>query len=281
MRWAKDHLNAAIRLEFTMRLNYLRTSLAAILAVSLAVVSGYATPRATPQPKVELTVSAAISLKDALDEIAQLYHAETPGTVIHFNLGGSGTLQHQIEQGAPVDIFISASEDQMNSLESEGLLSPGTRKDLLKNTVVLIVPKGKSGISSFQDLARPEVKVIAIGDPQTVPAGKYAQEVLTHFHLYEQLKPKLVLAKDVRQVLTYVITGNVDAGIVYATDAKISSAVSVVATAPADSHSPTVYPVAALKASKQPAEAKRFLDFLISAKALAVFEKYGFQPAGE
>ncbi|MFZ0855490.1 MAG: molybdate ABC transporter substrate-binding protein [Candidatus Acidiferrales bacterium] len=264
-----------------MRLNYLRTALAAILAASLAVLCGYAAPRPTPQPKVELTVSAAISLKDALNEIAQLYYAENPGAVIHFNLGVSGTLQHQIEQGAPVDVFISASEDQMNALESEGLLSPGTRKDLLKNTVVLIVPKGKSGISSFQDLARPEVKVIAIGDPQTVPAGKYAQQVLTHFHLYEQLKPKLVLAKDVRQVLTYVITGNVDAGIVYATDAKISTAVVVVAIAPEDSHSPTVYPVAALKGSKQPAEAKRFLDFLMSAKALGVFKNYGFKPAGE
>ncbi len=264
-----------------MRLNYLRTSLAAILAASLAVLSGYAAPRATPQPKVELTVSAAISLKDALDEIAQLYYAETPGTVIHFNLGGSGTLQHQIEQGAPVDVFISASEDQMNALESEGLLSPGTRKDLVKNAVVLIVPKSKTGISSFQDLARPEVKEIAIGDPQTVPAGKYGQEVLTHFHLYEQVKPKFVLTKDVRQVLTYVITGNVDAGIVYATDAKTSAAVSVAATAPEDSHSPAIYPVAALKASKQSAEAKRFLDFLMGAKAQGVFEKYGFKPAGE
>lgn len=264
-----------------MRLKYVRMPVAAILAASLAVLSGYAAPRATPQTKVELTVSAAISLKDALDEIAQLYSAEVPGAVIHFNLGGSGTLQHQIEQGAPVDIFISASEDQMNSLESEGLLSPGTRRDLVKNTVVLIVPKGKSGISSFQDLARPDVKVIAIGDPQTVPAGKYAEEVLTHFHLYEQLKPKLALTKDVRQVLTYVITGNVDAGIVYATDAKISAAVSVVATAPEDSHSPVVYPVAALKASKQPAEAKRFLDFLMSAKSQGVFGKCGFKPAEE
>lgn len=264
-----------------MRVKHLRMPVAAILAASVALFSGYAAPRATPQPKVELTVSAAISLKDALDEIAQLYSTEMPGSVIHFNLGGSGTLQHQIEQGAPVDVFISASEDQMNSLESEGLLAPGTRRNLVKNTVVLIVPKGKSGISSFQDLQRPEVKEIAIGDPQTVPAGKYAEEVLTHFQLYEQLKPKLVLTKDVRQVLTYVITGNVDAGIVYATDAKISAAVRVVATAPESSHAPVVYPVATLKASKQPADAKRFLGFLMSAKAQGVFEKYGFKPAGE
>jgi molybdate transport system substrate-binding protein len=201
--------------------------------------------------------------------------------VIHFNLGASGTLQRQIEQGAPVDIFISASEDQMNSLESKRLLLPGTRRDLVRNTVVLIVPKGKTGISSFQDLARPEVKLIAIGEPQTVPAGKYAQEVLTHFHLYDQLKPKFVLGKDVRQVLTYIITGNADAGIVYATDAMTAQEVTVVATAPADSHSPVIYPVAILKSSKEADEAKRFLDFLTGTKAQDVFEKYGFEPAGK
>ena len=135
----------------------------------------------------------------------------------------------------------------MDSLDSHGLLATGTRRDLVKNAVVLIVPKASRGISGFQDLARPEVKHIAIGEPQTVPAGKYAQEVLTHFSLYEQLKTKYVLAKDVRQVLTYVVTGNVDAGIVYATDAQTSAEVKVVATAPEDSHSMVIYPAAVLK----------------------------------
>jgi molybdate transport system substrate-binding protein len=258
----------------------MRELLTAILAALLAGSAGFAAPRAAPEPKKELTVSAAISLKDALDEIAQLYRAEMPDTVIHFNLGASGTLQRQIEEGAPVDVVISASEEQMNSLESKGLLMPGSRRDLVKNAVVLIVPKGKSGISSFQDLARPEVKVIAVGEPRTVPAGKYAQEVLNHFGLYEQLKPKFVLAKDVRQVLTYVSTGNADAGIVYATDAQSSAQVRVTATAPGDSHSPVIYPVATVKSSKEPAEAKRFVDFLAGAKAQGVFEKYGFKPVG-
>jgi len=263
-----------------MRLKFIHT-LASVLAVLLAASAGFTRIRNTPEPKDELTVSAAISLKDVLNEAAQLYCSEKPDTVIRFNLGASGTLQHQIEEGAPVDIFVSASEDQMNSLESKGLLLPGTRKDLVRNTVVLIVPKGKDGISSFQDLARPVVKHISIGEPQTVPAGKYAQEVLTHFQLYQQLKPKFVLAKDVRQVLTYVITGNVDAGIVYATDAKTSAEVRVVATAPEDSHSPVIYPVAALKSSKNPDEAKRFLGFLAGVKAQGVFEKYGFKPTGK
>ena len=164
-----------------MRLKIIQASLAALLAALLVASGGFARLRYTQAPQQELTVSAAISLKEVLDKVAQLYRVERPGTVIHFNLGASGTLQRQIEQGAPVDIFISASEDQMDSLASKGLLLAGTRRDLVKNAVVLIVPKGKTGISSVQDLTRPEVKVIAIGEPQTVPAGKYAQEVLTHF----------------------------------------------------------------------------------------------------
>jgi molybdate transport system substrate-binding protein len=263
-----------------MRLKIIQASVAAILAALSAASGGFARLRYTQAPQQELTVSAAISLKDVLDKAAQLYRIERPDTVIHFNLGASGTLQRQVEQGAPVDIFISASEDQMDSLASKGLLLAGTRRDLVKNAVVLIVPKGQTGISSFQDLTRPEVKVVAIGESQTVPAGKYAQEVLTHFHLYDQLKPKFVLGKDVRQVLTYVITGNADAGIVYATDAMTTQQVIVVATAPEDSHSPVIYPVAILKSSKEADEAKRFLDFLEGTKVQEVFGKYGFEPAG-
>jgi molybdate transport system substrate-binding protein len=237
-------------------------------------------PVISPAPSDEITVSAAISLKDALDEISHLYSSEHPSAEVHFNLGGSGTLQRQIEQGAPVDIFISASPKEMDSLQSQALLLPDTRKDLAQNSVVLIVPAGSSSISGFQDLTKAAVKTVAVGEPQTVPAGKYAQEVLTHFGIFDQLKPKLVLAKDVRQVLTYVETGNADAGIVYATDAKISKRVTVVATASADSHSPVVYPAALIKRSKNPAGAKMFLEFLGGEKARAVFQKYGFVPAG-
>ena len=236
-------------------------------------------PSISPAPSDEITVSAAISLKDALDEIAHLYSTEHPNAEVHFNLGGSGTLQRQIEQGAPVDIFISASPKEMDSLQSQALLLPDTRKDLAQNSVVLIVPAGSSSISGFQDLTKAAVKTVAVGEPQTVPAGKYAQEVLTHFGIFDQLKPKLVLAKDVRQVLTYVETGNADAGIVYATDAKISKKVTVVATAPEDSHSPVVYPAALIKSSKNPGGAKTFLEFLGGEKARAVFQKYGFIPA--
>ncbi len=227
----------------------------------------------------EVTVSAAISLKDVLEEISGLYRTENPGVAIHFNLGASGTLQRQIEEGAPVDLFISASPSQMDSLASRGLILADTRKDLVKNIVVLIAPVGRGSIASFQDLVRPDVKVIAIGDPQTVPAGKYAQETLTHFGLYDRLKPKFVLAKDVRQVLTYVDTGNADAGIVYLTDVRTSERVSVIAAAPEDSHSPVVYPLAVIAGSKNVAAAKTFEEFLLGSRASAIFKKYGFVPA--
>ncbi|MGA8766491.1 MAG: molybdate ABC transporter substrate-binding protein [Candidatus Acidiferrales bacterium] len=238
----------------------------------------------SPSPqaaKADLTVSAAISLKDALDEAKQIYAAANPNVAIAANYGASGTLQLQIEQGAPVDVFLSAAPKQMDALDTKGLLLAGTRKNLLRNEVVLIVPKDDSaGISSFQDLTRADVKQIALGEPVTVPAGQYAKEVLTSLGIYDAVNSKAILAKDVRQVLTYVETGNVDAGIVYATDAMSSAKVKVVASAPAKSHSPVIYPAAVIKASKNPAAARAFLDFLAGPRGRAVFQKYGFTLAG-
>jgi molybdate transport system substrate-binding protein len=235
---------------------------------------------ARPGSPADITISAAISMKDTLAEIVNAYHADHPEVKVRFNFGASGTLEQQIEQGAPVDIFISASPDQMNALESKGLILSGTRRDLVRNKLVLIVPKGKSGVSSFEDLTRPYVRFIAVGEPQAVPAGKYAQEVLTHFGLYEQLKPKFVLAKDVREVLTYVATDNADAGIVYITDALTTKDVTIVATAPENSHSPVVYPMAMVKTSVDPGPVRALMEFILGSKARAVFEKYGFVPAG-
>jgi molybdate transport system substrate-binding protein len=251
---------------------------AIVFALLACAALGGASPTVPPS-RTEITVSAAISLKDALDEIARLYESENPGVVIHLNLGASGTLQQQIEQGAPVDVFISASPAQMDGLASQKLIFADTRKDLVRNKVALIVPKDRPGVMNFQDLAQPSVKVIATGDPQSVPAGKYAQEVLTHFGLFDELKPKFVFAKDVRQVLTYVETGNADAGIVYATDARTSTRVSVVATAPEDSHAPVVYPVAVIAGSKNPQAARKLVDFLVGPKSADVFQKFGFSPA--
>lgn len=227
---------------------------------------------------VSLTISAAISLQNALQDIAALYHKAHPNVAIRLNVGASGTLQRQIEQGAPVDLFLSAAESEMDGLESKGLILRETRKNLLTNSVVLIVPKGHTNIRRLQDLAKPDVKIIAIGNPQSVPAGKYAQQVLTHFGLNNKVASKLVLAKDVRAVLTYVATGNADAGIVYETDAMTTDQVTVVATAPPGSHQPVIYPVAVLATSRDTAAAKAFQDFLLGPESAAVFRKYGFHP---
>ncbi len=256
-------------------------SLAAVV-LGLALFTGGSFGRGpSPQAaKADLTVSAAISLKDALDDAKQTYTAANPNVAIVANYGASGSLQLQIEQGAPVDVFLSAAPKQMDALETKGLLLEGTRRDLLRNEVVLIVPKDSTlGISSFQDLTHSNVKQVAVGEPVTVPAGQYAKEVLTSLGIYDAVNSKAILAKDVRQVLTYVETGNVDAGIVYATDAMSSTKVKVVATAPAKSHAPVIYPVAVIKASKNPAAARAFLDFLASPPGIAVFQKYGFAPA--
>lgn len=242
---------------------------AAILFLLLASCSR---PTSTVAPS--LTISAAASLKDAIAEIQQLYTQQQPVTITN-NFGASGSLQQQIEQGAPVDIFISAAATQMDALQQKELILTDTRKNILSNQVVLIAPKNSQIVSNFKDLTSARVQKIALGQPKSVPAGKYAQEVLTFYNIFNRIKPKIIYAKDVRQVLTYVETGNVDAGIVYITDAKLSD-VKIVAIAPANSHSPVVYPVAVIKASKNINAAKKFVQFLSSKPASDVFNKYGF-----
>ncbi|MGA8222855.1 MAG: molybdate ABC transporter substrate-binding protein [Candidatus Acidiferrales bacterium] len=252
-----------------------RTTICTFLAVALGA-SLFGPVWTGAQESGSVTVSAAISLKDALDEIGHMYDERHTGVKIIFNYGGSGTLQHQIEQGAPVDIFFSAAEKQMDALKSASLLVAGTRRALVTNTLVLIEPAASSRLKNFQDLARPEVKIIALGEPGTVPAGMYARQTLEHLGLLAAVEKKAVYAKDVRAVLTYVETGNADAGIVYLTDARGSAKVRVVATAPEGSHDQIVYPAALLKNSKNEKAARAFLQFLESSDAHAIFEKYGF-----
>lgn len=231
------------------------------------------------ETSVTLTISAAASLQDAMREVAQIYRDQSPTVRVDYNFASSGALQRQIEQGAPVDVYISAAPQQMDDLETQELLETQTRQDLLQNQVVLVTSKRTEGITSFQDLVGDKVGKIALGNPDSVPAGQYAKEVLTALDLYEKLEPKLVFGSNVRQVLTYVETGNVDAGLVYATDAQISKAVQVIATATPDHHSPLIYPVAVLASSKAPEVAQTFVAFLGSDAAQAVFERYGFQMA--
>lgn len=226
---------------------------------------------------VEMTVSAAASLTDVMEEIKGLYE-EKSGNTLLMNYGSSGALQQQIEEGAPADIFISAAQKQMDMLQEKGLIDEESRIDLLENAVVLIVPGdgANKDINDFQSLSADSVVNLAIGEPESVPAGRYAKEILTGLGLWDTLEGKLVLAKDVRQVLTYVETGNVDAGIVYMTDAQSSEQVQVVARAPEGTHTPVTYPAAIVKGCAEQGAAEDFMVFLQSEETAAVFEKHGF-----
>jgi molybdate transport system substrate-binding protein len=229
-----------------------------------------------------IVISAAASLTNAMNEIIVLYNKKDPSLTITPVYGSSGSLRSQIEQGAPADIFFSASESHMKTLVDEGLVMDGTVTNLLKNEVVLIAPKdGTSTVTSFDSLSSGSVKQIAVGQPESVPAGAYAKETLTTLGTWDSLSAagKFVFAKDVRQVLTYVEQGEVQAGIVYSTDAAISDKVTVVCNAPDGSHKPVIYPLAVIKATQNEAGAKSFYTFLCSKDSLAVFAKYGFLSA--
>ena len=250
----------------------------------LGTAGSFALRGAAPQ-SASITVSAAISLKDALDELGPIFQVQQHrknggnGTAVTCNYGGSGTLARQIEQGAPVDVFFSAAAKQMDELAAQGLIDADSRRDLVGNALVLIAPAQATTPHSFQDLTGAAVKSIALGETSTVPAGMYAQQTLEHLGLFAALQKKVVYAKDVRAVLTYVETGNADAGMVYQTDANTSKKVRVVAIAPADSHDPILYPAALLRDSKNKPAARAFLEFLQGPDAHAVFQKYGFTSA--
>ena len=225
---------------------------------------------------VVLTISVAASVQDAMKEVQTAYQVEAPHVTVTYNFGSSGSLAQQIAQGAPVDVFLSASDRWMNDLEITGQLAEGSRQNLLQNTIVLIAPKENIKVGDFADLEADLINKVAIGEPESVPAGGYVKEVLTIFKLFERLQSKVVFGKDVRQVLSYVETGNVDAGLVYATDALVSDQVQVVATAPGDSHAPVVYPVAVVKDSPNAKAAQAFVDFLAGETAAEIFVASGF-----
>lgn len=251
-----------------------------LMLIVLTAVAGCGGGEGQPQAGVEpvnLTIAAAASLQDAAGELKAIYEQQQAGVKITYNFASSGTLQKQIEEGAPADLFMSAGKSQMDALAEKGLIIDVSRKDLLGNELVLITGKDGS-LSSFEELTGASVVKVGVGTPETVPAGKYAKEALTHLDLWDKIEAKLVLAKDVRQVLTYVETGNADAGLVYRSDTVGSDKIRIVAAAPAGSHKPIVYPMAVIKSTKYQKEAEDFAGFLQSAEAARVFEKYGFKP---
>lgn len=233
--------------------------------------------------KSKILVAAAASLQAIFDnELIPLFEKENPEITVEGTYASSGDLQQQIESGLDADVFFSAATSNMDTLTEEKLIDKDTVVDLLKNDVVLITPKdSKLGIKSFKDITKADT--IAIGDPESVPAGKYAKEILTNLGVYNEVEKKASLGASVTEVLSWVAEGSADAGIVYATDAQTENTngddkeVEVVATAE-DSmmQTPVVYPVGVVSASAHKDEAKAFEDFLQTDEAKAILEKAGF-----
>ncbi len=222
----------------------------------------------------EILVSAAISLKDAFTEIARDFEKKYPQDKVLLNFASSGQLQKQIEQGGQTDVFASASVKELNSLEEKGLIISTTRRTFAQNSLVIISHKK---IMDINDLAKAGFEKIAIGDPSTSPAGKYAKDALEHYKMYAKLKDKIIFAENVRQVLDYVVRKEVDAGIVYKTDALTVKDTSLtVLPIDAKSHEKIEYPMAVIKGTQKEGAAKLFTDFVASETASAVLKKYGF-----
>jgi molybdate transport system substrate-binding protein len=260
-------------------------ALVAIICASSAVsaglfdfMGGNSTTSDTNLDGKEVHLAAAASLKNVFDEkLIPMFQEKYKGAKVTPTYASSGDLQTQIENGLETDVFMSASNKQMNALINESLIDNGTNLQFLENKVVLIVPANStSNISSFDDLANTS-GVIAIGDPESVPAGQYAKEVLTNLGIWDSVESKLSLGTDVTAVLNQVAQGSADCGIVYSTDAKSNGDVKVVCEAPEGSlNTSVIYPVAMIKDAKDADAAKAFMDFLQTKEAKDVFVEYGF-----
>jgi len=228
----------------------------------------------------DLTVSAAASLTNAFKEIAQRYQAHYPDAKLALNFGASGALLQQIAKGAPVDVFASADQETMDAAEKQGLVVGSERRNFLKNSLVLIAPNegadNKITLKRLQDLNQVAIKRIAIGNPASVPVGRYTVHALTAAQLWPALEKKVIQTQNVRQALDYVARGEVDAGFVYATDAALMpDQVNIVFEVPLDVA--ISYPIAPIKESNNSVEAKRFIQFLLLPQSQAILAKYGFQ----
>lgn len=224
----------------------------------------------------ELVIFGAMSLTDSLTEVSQRFGA-AQNVKVYCNFAGSSTLQRQIEKGAPADVFVSASPKQMDVLQQMGLIDEGSRQTILNNRLVLVTPLNSSlSMTDVGLLTQDSIRRIAISEPNSVPAGIYGREALTHLGVWDAVQPKLIPTADVRSTLAYVESGEVDLGIVYQTDAGLSKKVRVIYQFPDSSHSPIVYPAAVLRDTGHKVLAQAFLEYLQTAEVEAIFEKYGF-----
>ena len=228
----------------------------------------------------EITLSVAVSLKEAVEDLGRTFASTRPGVTMRYNFGASGDLQKQIEAGAPVDLFLSAAQRQMDDLQKQNLIVAASRKNFARNVLTVVKPSdSKVDVSKPEDLAGARVTRIVIGSPKTVPAGQYAEESLKAMGLWDRVQPKLIFAENVRQSLDYVSRGEVDAGFVYTTDiASRAQGVREAFRPPEDTYRPIVYPVAIVAASKQQALGQAFIHLLVGEAGRATLAKYGFQP---
>jgi len=224
----------------------------------------------------DITVSAAASLTNAFKEIGAAYEKDQPDDKVLFNFAASDPLVQQIAKGAPVDVFASADQDAMDKAESLKLLAAGTRKNFVANTLVLITPaNSKHAIKGLNDLQQPAITRITLGNPASVPVGRYTRNALEQAKLWSAVEPKAIYGTSVRQSLDYVARGEVDAGFVYATDAAVQKdKVTVVATIPTTT--PVTYPIALIEKGPQVAAGRRFIAYVMAPGAQAVLAKYGF-----
>lgn len=256
-------------------MNYLnKTRLTMLLCAFPVLIALSACSSDKTEETATLTISAAASLTDALEETVDVFHDAHPKIKVDFNFGGSGALQQQISQGAPADIFFSASERDFDILIDHGKISEENSINLLHNELVLVTPVNNKTVTSFETITK--ASQIAVGTPQSVPAGNYAFETFEAMNITEDIEPLLVYAEDVRAVLTYVERGEVDAGLVYRTDALTSDSVEIADAAPKAAHEAITYPVGLINDSKNTEAAEKFYEFLQTEEALSIFEDYGF-----
>lgn len=226
--------------------------------------------------EIELLVSAASSLTDSFKEVGREYEAKNPGVKIRFNFAATGSLLQQIEQGAPVDIFASADQQSMDKAEKGSFVLPESRVDFVGNSLVLIRTVSTTGVKALADLQSAQVQKISMGNPASVPAGRYAKEALEELGVWGVLAPKFVMGISVKQALEYVMRGEVEAAFVFGSDAAVAKErVRVVTEIP--TVTPIVYPLAVVAASTKKEQALAFIHYLQGAEAQAIFVKYGFK----
>ena len=259
-----------------IRSNFIKSKFIALSAVMVMTIALFVGCTGTYEPTTELLIGAAMSLREVTEDLEEAFRADNPDIAITFTYASSGALQNQIEEGASIDIFMSAAIAQMRNLEEAGLIY-GSSRNVVTNSVALIVPADSTlNISSFADVADASVGIVGVGDPDAMPIGRFAQEIFTNLGIEDEVYAKAVIASDVLQILTWVELSEVDAGVVFMTDAITSDEVRVIEIADPALHTPSINPVGIVAGSPNTEAAQSFVDFLFTETARGIFEEHGF-----